>query len=750
MVMRKAFLALSRCNACHFTLLNNFASVAGIPLRPAVTIQSRQSWRKTLNRGFASSRLQSSDSLQHNESSRETPIGDTATQEGTTTDNASSTTQDPVPWYLQIPTLQPVTSPLSERQKLPELPENPPVLLQPLLEHISIDIGLDDLTLLDLRNLDPPPALGANLLMVIGTARSEKHLHVSADRFCRWLRTNYKLKPYADGLLGRNELKLKLRRKARRAKLLGSVGSSETGNPDDGIRTGWVCVNVGVIAEVEGASEEDMVADGFVGFGGLPEGVKLVVQMLTEEKREELDLESLWGGFLRRQRRKAEREAEKSLLEKEEEVGSTCRSGKIPIADLSPLTANSPTIPTRHLLSQRRCFHTSTRHDGGNVLERGARTAENQETVLEPSVKNMESSEHDSDERHRNLFDKTIHSLGLRGLVEYLETLNDGDIITALGKGAQDFSSTSDFGSTSFLTAFNHQIPLFPETHHWQCRFDLINLALRVNHPGYSAIDVLNLLRQMQMSATTIPASILESVFSTLANHASELAAKSDNSQLSPEAVLDLLIELMEEMSLRSHEILNEAICVNLLKVLTKIFLDTGFQDDSRIRKHAIVRFVRVLDKKRVHFTRVESHLQILTCLSSSEHWVEYWRHWRGMARRMQRRSAELYAMMFRQIARTRHRSHCINALRDWVPEMDIEQPKVLLSPNLARAIIECVRVAEPSIDRLVRNTNSDKGEWTKLYRRCWERAGMVVATPKITQQELEDNSKVLNDIDDL
>ena len=85
--------------------------------------------------------------------------------------------------------------------------------------------------------------------MLIGTARSEKHLHVSADRLCRWLRSTYKLRPNADGLLGRNELKLKLKRKAKKAKLL---GSSTDENADDGVRTGWVCVDVGVVQEAEG------------------------------------------------------------------------------------------------------------------------------------------------------------------------------------------------------------------------------------------------------------------------------------------------------------------------------------------------------------------------------------------------------------------------------------------------------------------------------------------------------------------
>ncbi len=209
--------------------------------------------------------------------------------------------------------------------------------------------------------------------MVLGTARSVKHLNVSADRFCRWLRSNYKLRPYADGLLGRNELKLKLRRKARRARLAASVGNTtyeKGGGADDGITTGWICVNVGQVEEghlkhvleqgraaaesdtreekddsvaelsmeeesgratietghirqpgAEAIAEKDMKSDEeeytnpeqsiedqdnhYIGFGSRSNAPRIVVQMFTEEKRAELDLEGLWQDRSTRRSRKA-------------------------------------------------------------------------------------------------------------------------------------------------------------------------------------------------------------------------------------------------------------------------------------------------------------------------------------------------------------------------------------------------------------------------------------------------------------
>jgi len=228
--------------------------------------------------------------------------------------SASTTRQANIPWYLQ-PELHPppqTSSPIAARQRLPPIPSHAPPILQPLLTHISVELGLDDLSLLDLRTLDPPPALGANLLMVVGTARSEKHLHVSADKLCRWLRSDpFYLTPFADGLLGRNELKLKLRRRAKRLRLMTGVGAKATADTEleEGIRTGWVCVNVG---RVEGGELPDQVAGlrqreaQVVGFGTRVGGSSIVVQLMTEEKRGEIDLERLWMGIINRERRERE------------------------------------------------------------------------------------------------------------------------------------------------------------------------------------------------------------------------------------------------------------------------------------------------------------------------------------------------------------------------------------------------------------------------------------------------------------
>ncbi|KAH8885516.1 hypothetical protein GQ53DRAFT_751205 [Thozetella sp. PMI_491] len=242
------------------------------------------------------------------------------------------------PWYLQVEPPKHSTL-LYEPPSLPEVPNDAPKVVKPLLKFVSEDLGMDNLELLDLRDLDPPAALGPDLIMLFGTSRSERHLHVSAGRLVQWLRGRG-VHADADGLLGRNELKTRLRRKARKEKLLGTNGVTRGG--DDGISTGWVCVNMGTIGR--SVAEHTIVGpDGrTAGFGALNLGSTVVVQLLTESRREELGLERLWNGILKRSRAE-----QKSLAEDTQPLPA----GQV--ATSASTTASRP--------SDRRSYSTSTR-----------------------------------------------------------------------------------------------------------------------------------------------------------------------------------------------------------------------------------------------------------------------------------------------------------------------------------------------------------------------------------------------------
>jgi hypothetical protein len=179
-------------------------------------------------------------------------------------------------------------------------------------------------------------------------------------------------------------LKLKLRRKAKRSKLMSAVGGKGGGDAEDlaeGIRTGWVCVNVGVVPGAEGeevgGGELVLEREGeFGGFGpGGSTGVRIVVQMLTEEKRGEVDLERLWTAVLKKSEREKEAIANQETIEEEaEEVLDVVEPAKVAAEDVLAEAEVEPVAEEAEGEQHRparirglrgrqhiRAYHTSTR-----------------------------------------------------------------------------------------------------------------------------------------------------------------------------------------------------------------------------------------------------------------------------------------------------------------------------------------------------------------------------------------------------
>ena len=725
MAVNTAISSIARCSNCRHEVLSVFAAFAGLSIQPARQLSRTRlpAAQFALSRSFSSSKVVRSDVVPQNESQENEMVMYRPPGMPETPSKAPGSVETPsIPWYLQVQGPQRVESSLSDRQRLPELPSNAPPLLQPILEHISVDIGLDDLSLFDLRKLNPPPALGANLLMVMGTARSEKHLHVSADRFCRWLRTTHKMKPYADGLIGRNELKLKMRRKARRARLLSNVGSSEDGNADDGIRTGWVCVNVGSIENAK-ALEEVEESDGFVGFGGHAEGVKLVVQMLTQEKREELDLEELWGGTLARQERKEAREAEKRReLEhlQPEEVGYNLSHANDSSAHISLSIASSPRKPILNFPNHSRALHTSARRYTTKDQEvaseyEGVTTSELEARLVMP---NVVVALEDGFTRKPTKFDETATLVALRTLIRYLKGLPKEDAIEVLGRGSDDF------GSTSFLQSFYSHVSPISDIKVLTHRIELVSYSVSISHPGYTKKDLVRLLYEAQSFVMDVPEWLLWNAFYTLLIPDGEMKSSSTNGRETTQPVLsmaslNLAMDLLDDICLRGMDIVHDALFSELLKALHRVRYASDTDKRPSLRKNATWRLMRVMDKQGLPANKFMDNAAILRDLAAAEDWDEYWSHWRGMARRMQRRSARLYTGMFRDVAESGHQARCVEALSDWVPEMEREEPPVSMRGDLARAVIDCLRVADPRVADQVREHSNERGQWVRLWRQC-------------------------------
>ncbi len=149
MVVGRALRATG-CASCRLSLLRSFTAIAGVPPRTSHFTAGLPSLIHTPRPRFKSSRTQEGTENNGHESQEaikyEEELGEYLEE-----NTGASSEVHAVPWYLQVDAPQRELQPLSERQQRPDLPDSPPPRGESLLRQISIDLGLDNLTLLDLR-----------------------------------------------------------------------------------------------------------------------------------------------------------------------------------------------------------------------------------------------------------------------------------------------------------------------------------------------------------------------------------------------------------------------------------------------------------------------------------------------------------------------------------------------------------------------------------------------------------------------
>ncbi|CAG8961664.1 hypothetical protein HYFRA_00006201 [Hymenoscyphus fraxineus] len=639
-----------------------------------------------------------------------------------------------VPWYLQVKYPEKAINPLSERQRIPDLPINPPPILDPLLKTVSLHLGIDDLTLIDLRKLDPPPALGANLIMIIGTARSEKHLHVSADRLCRWLRSNYKLRPNADGLLGRNELKLKLKRKAKRSKLMGRVQDE---NADDGIRTGWVCVDVGV---VEGAEDSEPVVENknFVGFGRKTDGVRLVLQMLTEQKREEMELERLWQGILHRATQPVVEDGGEDVITEGAGEGSIISSPAITTSTARLSSGTTSPGPTK------REYHTSARRLQTALVKNNTSTSNlegsiGNDTISDPNI--LYNSISDSmaagqyEKARTTLLDASDHIKELTGkdwranfqelLFSNAQSLSVEEARECLGSGPADYSSTP------FLTSFYGSLTTLPTAAEVEARVWLYSWAQSVGHPGYKASGLKDLFSELRTSGAEISLPAYKQILRGLLTP----EPRQDGTLATSESALVGCTKVLKSMHNRGFQILDEDLLVELQEAATIPMPEdiSNLELQESTDTYHLPSTPATPIQRRLHLLmmsldlpcfRDETRLRLLNLYRAQNNWLEFWDTWRMAPKRGVAQSPVLYAFMFGSVAQTRHQNGCMNVLRTWTPEMDLEDPPVLKEGQVAKAMRACIKIVDPFVEEAHNAESEAKNEWVRLWRKCQPEKG--------------------------
>ncbi|KAL3473997.1 hypothetical protein BJX99DRAFT_260841 [Aspergillus californicus] len=588
-----------------------------------------------------------------------------------------------IPWYLQEDSAIPEAKETFSQEQLPELPENPPKILPDLLEYVFKDLGLDGLKLFDLRTLDTPPALGANVIMIMGTARSVKHLNVSADRLCRWLRSNWKLAPYADGLLGRNELKIKLRRKARRARIASRTGAMSD-DRDDGITTGWICVNAGV---VEKGPVQERPEGAFEGFGHLGGGTRVVVQVFTEEKRAELDLDGLWERKLARAERDQHNTPQPSVdADAPEKVRSP--NSIIPSQSdykFSNALRSPPTVP----LEQKRLFHSTRYYRDSDVGHNVADAP----SVREPDGATVSNQKENSKSSSAPL------------MLRYLETLDKKQLEIVLG------DNPLDSNSTEFLRLYHMGLSELPIDKSAFAELELICLA--ISRGVYVRKEsVHRTYMNCCVSACDIP------------DHMSITIAKfmltprtTESIEWLPDSDKELAADIFDQLVLRGFEGLLSLELYSLLYSAASLpsSPDAGENDASPVDKtYHIRRIIEVLD---LPFHPEHARTLMLAQWRNGDY-EGFFKWWRKLPLNNSPRTFEDYGRLFQLHAELGNPLMARECLITWVPMLAREDPPINLTQgHLTTDIMRCIELAEPRITE--KYAEGNRSELTELWKAC-------------------------------
>ena len=190
--------------------------------------------------------------------------------------SSSALAKNDAPWYLNPEESPSVTSPLKQIE-IPDLPENHPQTLENLVVYLAQELGIDDLLVFDMRNKkhDDSVAEGAYDMadfMILGTGKSAKHLQKASTQLDFYIKHNLHQLPLTEGILKSGVLARYHRRLQKKGKKAPNYSKNTYGAEPNT----WVMT--------------DTKSDG------------IIIHMLTEERRVDLNLEYLWSDASEREK----------------------------------------------------------------------------------------------------------------------------------------------------------------------------------------------------------------------------------------------------------------------------------------------------------------------------------------------------------------------------------------------------------------------------------------------------------------
>ncbi|KAI1823882.1 hypothetical protein F4861DRAFT_301156 [Xylaria intraflava] len=678
-------LSAASCSHCRFLMLSLF--IGNAP-RSAPAIQSPYSYAHASVVGVLpirrfSSLPKKSSPTSDADCGRSAHIPDEGPEDGDAGTAVRQSKSTGVPWYLQVE--PPTHVAAMEPQPLPDIPPESPPLIGSLLKYASEEIGLDDLSLLDLRKLDPPPALGPNLFMLFGTARSERHLNVSAGRLVRWLRAKHRVHADADGLLGPNERKTKLRRKARRAKLLGTTGTDDA---DDGIRTGWICVNLGTI-DRNGPESAVIGEDGrFSGFGVSQTGSTIIFQIMVESRRAELGLEKMWTEALER----SLPPSPKSYTAHED--GSSTRGksedhmDEVERAILSDIHRPPNVSGGRkgHFSGVGLASNQARFYSTGKLLKASA-------TVIDPL-----NTPSPAELAHLLTYDPSQKKRLLDMLREQLNEMDAPAARAALGR------HNDGSPSTSFLELMGLAMHTLSPAWTWGYRLAVQHKAIMSGVPG--TIQSLNDLRLLVEELR------IYGIQATRDQYLQLVSSLFSLKEIESNILLELAFDVLSTMHQRNQPVMASDLIVTIIEAVS-----VGIGNKAWVRG-LITRLEKLLFLPKSWCMDEPLLIRLMAVHANQSRWSRVWNIWGVPPRYLLPRSAAMYSHIFELAAASGSTRMCAFVLRRCLQEMYHEQPPVHLVGEVRQAVLKCVHVADPGAQALAELAEDSSGHMGSLARR--------------------------------
>jgi hypothetical protein len=442
---------------------------------------------------------------------------------------------------------------------------------------------------------------------------------------------------------------------------------------------------------------------------------------LTEEKRGEIDLESLWSGILRRGTQ---------LHVEDAEDAEALSTGNASTPEALPESIRpAGTAGPSSILGQTRGFHTSARRLLQEVepAATAGSTANdfealNLDQLRKSAMQNIVSGDYLKASNVLLQASPLVPQLQNGGwrlclldlLRTYLSSLPRDQALQELGN--------SD-SPTPFITCFKDALSLYPTEFEAESRIWLHVYARGLEHPDYDKGNLYALMDELLLAGVRIsrPAYIYALRSLILPGTRGGTSTKS----------LNAATTILEAMYEQGMDILTEDIFVELQEAAaaTPAQVTSPYQvythpDDTHdlpgMRMTPVQRRLHVLTKTiDLPPFSDESRMRLMHLHAKNQYWLEFWDIFRMAPRQGQPNSAAMYAFMFSTVAQTEHQKACMNVLRTWTAEMGRERPPVALQGEVAEAIKACLRVADPYIEQAVVDAPDAKGEWLSMWQKC-------------------------------